>query len=96
MIGETQGPLARQMQALAFEYRMRTGTEATHILLPRRSPSRVKEFVEALVKEEQGIGSAPFVFDCFWRQERPAQFAGFEIAMANCDDVIVGGDQFLH
>ena len=96
MIGETSGPLAKQIESLAFEYRLRTGQEATHILLPRKSPSQVKAFIEALVAEEQQIGSAPFVFDCLWRQEREAHFCGLQVVVAdNCSDVIVGGDQFL-
>ena len=92
---DTRGPLAREIDRLAFQCLLETGRQATHIYLPRKSRSEVKEFVEALVAEIPELGTAPFVFDCFWRQERPAQFQGLRIAMYDGDRMIVGGESYL-
>lgn len=81
---------------MAYEYLLKTGQEATHILLPKRSPSIIKEFVEALCAEVPEVGDPPFVFDCFVRQERPAEFRGLQVVVYDGGDLIVGGERHLH
>lgn len=94
--GDDRGPLAREIDSLAYEYLLKTGQKASHILLPKRSPSIVKEFVEALCAEVPAAGSPPFVFDCFMRQGREAEFRGLQIAVYDGNDLIVGGERHLH
>jgi hypothetical protein len=92
---DDRGPLSMEIDRLAFECKLREGKEATHILLPRKAPSVVKEFVKALCDEIEGIGTPPEVFDRFVRQEVPAQFRGLDIAMYDGDRLIVGGADYL-
>lgn len=91
---DTRGPLAKQIDQLAFQFMLQHGGQpATHILLPLRSRSEIKDFTEALCDEIEGIGSRPQVFDRFIRAkpgEKIADYRDLEIQVYDGDALIVG------
>lgn len=96
---DTRGPLARQIDQLAFQFKLEQGRDATHILLPLRARSEIKDFTEALCDEIEGIGSRPQVFDRFVRAEpgqRIAEYRDLEIQVYDGDSLIVGCAEQVH
>lgn len=87
-------PLAAAMRQLAFGFKLQTGQEATHILLPRKSlRSEVIPFVEALCREEPAIGKPHVAFDRMVSTpdgEPIAEFCGLTMMMYDGRDVVVG------
>lgn len=87
-------PLADAMRSLAFEFKLRTGAEATHILLPRKAlRSEVRPWVEQLCAEEPEIGKPHVVFDRIVSTddgEPSCEFADLAVAMYDGQQVIVG------
>jgi hypothetical protein len=99
MVTDSRGPLARQIDLLAFQFRIEHNAEATHILLPTRARSEIKDFVAALCAEIEGIGSEPQVFDRFIRAkpgDRIAEFRDLEIQTYEGDSLIVGRADQVH
>lgn len=90
-------PLADAMRSLAFEFKLRSGQEATHIMLPRRAlKSEVKPFIEALVREEPEASDAPpdkkaaHVFDLIVNEGAECEFADLHIVMYDGEQLVVG------
>lgn len=96
---DTRGPLAKQIDQMAFQFKLQHGQDATHILLPLRSRSEIKDFTAALCAEIQGIGSEPQVFDRFIRSEpgqKIADYRDLEIQTYDGDSLIVGRADQVH
>jgi hypothetical protein len=89
-----RGPLAESIDRLAYQCLLQTGQPATHILLPKKSPSEIKAFVRALCDEIEGIGSEPEVFARFM-DGQTAQFRDLTIALYDGSQLIVGGERHL-
>lgn len=88
-----RSPLCESIDQLAFACRL-SGKEPTHILLPRKSPSEVKDFVEALCDEISGIGRPQEVFARFM-DGQTAQFRNLTISLYDGTQLIVGGEDAL-
>lgn len=90
-------PLADAMRRLAFEFKLRSGEDATHILLPKKAlRSEVKPFIEALCAET-GAGHPPRVFDRIVNGEgEQCSFCDMVIAMYDGSHVVVGRADPVH
>jgi hypothetical protein len=90
---DDRGNLSRQIDMLAFQFQLEHAMPATHILLPKKSPSEIKAFVEALCDEIDGLGSRPVVYERFISAEpftHIADFRDLEIMLYDGSQLIVG------